>query len=232
MTVYYHGTPITPRTELLRLAGKNFCVSFAWPSDIDVCLAIGQSVLMDNGAFSAFTKGKTVDERNLYGWLEPRLKHPHKAIVMDVINGDVEQQRSARKRWPFPKELSWSVWHLDKPLSYLQEIVNEDGAVCFGSAGEYWQIGTDKWVKRMDEAFTLLSKMRTMPWVHGLRMSAQAGNWPLASVDSTNVARNHSGSQKSPSKDIVKMAHKIESVHQPRTWVPRSQQLAFPLGDK
>ena len=229
MTIYYHGTPITPRVELLKMAGRNFCVSFAWPYDIDICLTIGQSVLMDNGAFSAFTKGKSINENGLYEWLEPRLRHPHKAIVLDVINGDVDQQRAARKRWPFPKELSWSVWHLDKPISYLQEIVDDDGAVCFGSSGEYWQIGTEKWVRRMDEAFTILSKMKTMPWVHGLRMSAQAGDWPLASVDSTNVARNHNGSKSSPSKDVIKMAQRIESVHQPRTWSPQNLQLMLSL---
>lgn len=225
MTVYYHGTPITPRSELYKLTGKNFCVSFMWPNDIDVCLSIGQSVLMDNGAFSAFTKGKTIEEKKLYQWLETKLRHPHKAIILDVIGGDVDQQREARKRWPFSKELSWAVWHLDKPMSYLQEIVDEYGSVCFGSAGEYWQIGTDKWMRRMDEAFSLLSKMKIMPWVHGLRMSAQAGDWPLASVDSTNVARNHNGSSKCPPKDILKMAQKIESVHQPKIWVPNDRQL-------
>ena len=55
--IHFHGTPITPRAQLLRLAGKHFCVSFAEPRDADTCLAIGQSVLWDNGAFSIYTRG-------------------------------------------------------------------------------------------------------------------------------------------------------------------------------
>lgn len=224
MTVYFHGTPITPRAELLRLAGRSFCVSFAHPHDADTCLSIGQMVMFDNGAFSAFTRGHRIDEAALYRWIEMRLCHPHKAVILDVINGDVDQQRQALARWPFRLELSWPVWHLDKPIDYLLELADMYGSVCFGSAGSYWNIGSERWVRRMDEAFETLMKRGPLPWVHGLRMSAQAGNWPLASVDSTNIARNHNGSQVAPAKDVVAMAQRIERVHAPRNWHPMPKQ--------
>lgn len=192
MTIHYHGTPITPAAQLARMAGEHFCVSFANPQNADVCEQIGQSVLWDNGAFSQFTKGVTVDEAALFAWLEPRLYHPHRAVVLDKIGGDVDEQRAMLKRWPFPKEYSWPVWHLDKPLDYLSELADEYGALCLGSAGAYWEVGGVTWERRMGQALEHLARRGKLPWLHGLRMLGQVKAWPLASADSTNVAQNFS----------------------------------------
>lgn len=192
MTICYHGTPITPKAQLYRMTGQSFCVSFAEPRDADFCEAFGQSVLWDNGAFSAYTKGITINEAELHKWLEPRLRHPHRAVVLDVIDGDVDVQRAAIERWPFPRDLSWPVWHLDKPLGYLDELCGEWSAVCLGSAGKYWEIGSQLWLDRMSEIFDHLHRKHArLPWLHGLRMLGQIGNYPLASADSTNVAQNY-----------------------------------------
>lgn len=191
MTIHYHGTPITPAAQLARMGGEHFCVSFARPDNADVCESIGQSVLWDNGAFSAYTRGEVVDERALYAWLEPRLYHPHRAVIMDVIGGDVDKQREMISRWPFPRAMSWPVWHLDKPLDYLSELADEWGALCLGSAGAYWEVGSMTWERRMEQVFEHLSRRGRMPWLHGLRMLGQVDAWPLASADSTNVAQNY-----------------------------------------
>ncbi len=45
--MHYHGTPITPRAQLERMAGRMFCVSYAAPQDLATCLRIGQSVMLD-----------------------------------------------------------------------------------------------------------------------------------------------------------------------------------------
>ncbi len=191
MAIHYHGTPVNPYSELVRMAGEHFCVSFADQRQGDICETIGQSVLWDNGAFSAHTRGAPLDERALYEWLEPRLYHPHRAVVLDEIGGDVEAQRAMVARWPFPRELSWPVWHLDKPLDYLSELVDGWGAVCLGSTKEYWDIGAAAWERRMDQVFAhLYRRGPRLPWLHGLRMLGQVGHWPLASADSTNVAQN------------------------------------------
>lgn len=191
MTIAFHGTPITPAAQLARMWGEHFCVSFWRPDNAGVCEAIGASVMWDNGAFSAFTKGVTIDERALYEWLEPRLYHPHRAVVMDVIGGAVDVQREAISRWPFPRDLSWPVWHLDKPIDYLSELCEGGWAgVCLGSAGEYWEVGGMAWERRMAQVFDHLSRRGRLPWLHGLRMLGQASSWPLASADSTNVAQN------------------------------------------
>lgn len=192
MSICYHGTPVTPRAQLYRMAGQNFCVSFADPRDADFCQSFGQSVLWDNGAFSAYTRGATIDEGALFDWLAPRLYHPHRAVALDVIDGDVDEQREALTRWPFPRDLSMPVWHLDKPFDYLDELIGEWPAVCLGSAGAYWEIGSESWMRRMSEVFEhVMRKHSRLPWLHGLRMLGHIGNYPLASADSTNVAQNY-----------------------------------------
>lgn len=222
--IHYHGTPLTPRSELLKMGGRNFCVSFANPADVDVCLRIGQSVLFDNGAFSAFTKGVPFDEVGYSAWLESRLGHPHFAVIPDAIDGSPEQQREMRSKWTYPKELSAPVWHLGLPLDYLSEIADEYPRICFGSTAQYWQIGTPQWCKRMDEAFNLLAKRRFMPWVHGLRMLNLGGSeYPLASADSVNVARNFKDVPICP--DL--MASRIDVRNNPVKWKERETQCAL-----
>ena len=117
--LHYHGTPITPRAQLQRMAGRMFCVSYAAPQDLATCLRIGQSVMLDNGAFSTFTRGAAFDRDGFYAWIEPHLAHPHWAVVPDEIGGTVEQQRAMVSTWPHRREYGAPVWHLGLPLEYL-----------------------------------------------------------------------------------------------------------------
>lgn len=219
--IHYHGTPLTPRSSLMKMAGKCFCVSFWTPTDLHVCLQIGQSVMLDNGAFSAFTRGVPFDEAGYTKWAGEFIGHPHWAIIPDVIDGPVEQQREMRKRWPHPKELSAPVWHMGLPIDYLLELSDEYPRICFGSTAQYWQIGSDAWCRRMDEAFNALCVRRYLPWVHGLRMLNLAGSeYPLASADSVNVARNYKDTNSCPAE----MATKIDGRNNPSKWKVRELQ--------
>ena len=110
--IHYHGTPITPRKHLLKMSGKNFCVSYAHPHDIKVVLDIGQSVMMDNGAFSVFTKNKRFNKEEYVSWVENYLTPPHWAVIPDVIGGNVSDQKNLLKTWNLPKDLSAPVFHL------------------------------------------------------------------------------------------------------------------------
>jgi hypothetical protein len=204
------------------MAGKHFCVSFAHPADADWCLTHGQSVMWDNGAFSAYTKGKPLDPNAFAAWVEPRLGHPHWAVVPDVIGGDVDDQRAMAEQWPHPRALSAAVWHLDEPFEWLLELAEGGwGKVCFGSAGAYWQVGSPTWERRTDQAFNELERRGLRPWVHMLRGLAMSGDrWPFASADSVNVARNFKDSKTCPER----MARRIDAVQCPVKWTVRPQQ--------
>jgi hypothetical protein len=225
--IHYHGTPITPRREIEKMAGLCFCVSFARPENADWCFRNGQSVMWDNGAFSAFTRGIPFNRHGYILWLDGRLGHPHWAVVPDVIDGSVQDQRDMLKDWPYPKELSAPVWHLGLPIDYLLELADNWPRICFGSSAEYWQVSSDRWARRVDDAFEALSKRhRHLPWIHMLRGLSQSGKrWPFASADSTNVARNfkNPGRRKCPAE----MARKIDEVQTPIKLLMRDSKCQF-----
>ena len=137
--IHYHGTPISPHSERMKMAGKHFCVSYANRADADWCAAHGQSVMWDNGAFSFRDKGG-LDSVAFANWVEPRLGHPHWAVVPDVIDGEVEEQRELIAAWPHPRELSAPVWHMGLPIDWLLELAGEWPRVCFGSTRQFWQV--------------------------------------------------------------------------------------------
>jgi hypothetical protein len=101
--IHYHGTPITPRHKLLEMQGRHFCVSFAEPRDLETVLKIGQSVMMDNGAFTAFTKGKLMDKAGYIAWCEEYLVAPNWAVIPDIIGGTEEDQKNKLKRVAVPQ---------------------------------------------------------------------------------------------------------------------------------
>lgn len=213
--------PVTPYAYLDVMAGKHVCISYATqrPYFVKWAQSHAQSVMWDNGAFTAFTKGKPMDVEAYYRWLEPMLQPPDWAVIPDVIGGSEEDQRRMLATWPkevLGKNDCAAVWHLNMPLSYLDFLCNEYPRVCLGSAAEYWKVGSPVWVARMDEVFDFLQKkFRQLPYLHGLRMLSQLGNrWPLASADSANVARNFKSAGKCPGC----MSHRIDTINSPTRW--------------
>ena len=216
--IHYHGTPLTPHSELHKMAGKHFCVSFEEPRDIEWCIQHGQSVILDNGAFSAFTKGKTVDFKAYEEWLEPYLYPPNWAIIPDVIDGSVEEQKLLLRSFRhLPQKLVAPVWHMNLSIDWLLELADSYDRFCFGSSGAFWQVGSDSWCRRADEAWNALTLRGHKSWVHMLRgLSLSGDKYPFASADSTNVARNfkNKGAEVCPER----MARRIDAVQCPLTW--------------
>ena len=133
MTLHYHGTPITPTTALYELAGRCFCVSHANPGDVGLCHRIGQSVMLDNGAFSKWKRGKATDWPAYYAWVEKWLGWPTTwAVIPDVIDGGEEAQEALLREWPFA-ERGAPVWHMDEPLARLLRLCGKWPRVCVGS---------------------------------------------------------------------------------------------------
>lgn len=189
--LHFHGTPISPRDVLYTLAGRHFCVSHSAPGDVHVCQQIGQSLMLDNGAFSAWRRGKLPDWPAYYAWCERWLGPADWAVIPDVIDGSDEANDALIAQWPHGYKGA-PVWHLHESIDRLRRLVDAWPRVCLGSSGAYSTIGTDQWERRMDMAFNAVCAGRFVPALHGLRMMSLSGQrWPLASVDSTDVARNH-----------------------------------------
>lgn len=179
--LHYHGTPITPRTALSTMPGRHFCVSFMAPNDLDWCLKHGASVMLDNGAFSAWTRGAVVDWNEFYEWCEPYLKHPHWAVLPDVIDGNEEDNDNLLKGNCLPREWCAPVWHLHEGFDRLRRLADEWPRLCFGSSGQFAIPGNAAWVHRINKAWDILERSGRRPWVHMLRAMKEAsqGHWPF-----------------------------------------------------
>jgi hypothetical protein len=200
--MHYHGTPITPRSALLELAGRSFCVSYARPENIEVCHEIGQSVMLDNGAFSVWRKGIEPDWPGFYAWCERWLDYQTTwAVIPDVIDGDEASNDALIEAWPHGQRGA-PVWHMHESIGRLLRLCDEWPRVCVGSSGAYATVGDGRWMRRMREAMDRLCGDGPSPvWLHMLRgMSLSGGPYPFASVDSTDIAQNHPRPQNTPRK--------------------------------
>jgi 3'-phosphoadenosine 5'-phosphosulfate sulfotransferase (PAPS reductase)/FAD synthetase len=193
--IHYHGTPVTPRSKLLELAGRCFCVSFAHPYDVTACHEIGQAVMLDNGAFSFWRTGRPVDWPAYYAWCERWLEYQTTwAVIPDVIDGTVRENDRLLDAWPFG-DRGAPVWHMHEPIRRLLRLAGEWPRVCIGSSQEYRSVASPRWHQRMTQAMDALCPNGPAPvWLHMLRGLRLAGShYPFSSADSTNVARNHAG---------------------------------------
>ena len=191
--IHYHGTPITPKAVLQTLHGKHFCVSFARPDNVEACHKIGQSVMLDNGAFSVWRRGYAPDWKAYYEWCNLWLAYASTwAVIPDVIDGTEDAQDDLLFQWPFA-DRGAPVWHLNEPIERALLLSDQWPLVCWGSASEYAVVGSIPWRRRVEQVFTALSKRhRHIPKIHMLRgMKCCEMGLPFYSLDSTDVARNH-----------------------------------------
>lgn len=221
--IHYHGTPISPRPVLETLAGRHFCVSYARPDDVAACHRIGQSVMLDNGAFSVWRQGIQVDWDAWEAWAWEWLAHPTTwAVLPDSIEGGEDENDRLLDRYDlFPRAQVAPVWHLHEPLDRLVHLCGGYQRVCFGSSGDYAEVGSPAWRRRVGHAFTAIADADgRVPWIHMLRgMSLSGDAFPFASADSTDVARNHNR----PQNTALRMAERWDAVQCPPVWLPVDQ---------
>jgi len=238
--VCYHGTPMGgPRIDVERfLKGRHALIPFPRPEDLGVALAVCQTIVCDNGAFSAWKQGRPVEDWNpYYEWLETFYRHPafQWAIIPDVIDGNEDDNDELLHEWPSYIQ-GVPVWHLHESLDRLERLISWP-RIALGSSGEYHQPGSEKWERRMLEAMEVLCDENgmTKTRLHGLRMAAPkiATRYPFASVDSTNVAQNKGGIRTYPSPSDIQraetIASRMEHSQSPGHFVFSGQQMEFEL---
>lgn len=221
--IHYHGTPITPMRTLHSLAGRCFCVSFAAPQDIVRCHKIGQSVMLDNGAFSKWKKGTLTDWPAYYKWSVEWLDYPTTwAVIPDVIDAPEEVQDALIIQWPHGEQGA-PVWHMNESLERLLRLIDNWPRICIGSTSIYAAVMSRNWRVRMDEIWDKIARHQTkLPWIHMLRGMACSGHrWPFASVDSTDIARNHKRKENTPQS----MVDRWDALQCPARWKPRNGYL-------
>jgi hypothetical protein len=196
--IHYHGTPVSSRLNASKiLNGKHALIPHPCPSYLEVAAEVCQSFVLDNGVFSHFTAGTPKTEwGDYYKWAEKCLKIPSCdwALIPDVIGGDAEQNDALLSQWPHGKALGVPVYHMHEPVERLSRLASEWPRVALGSSGDYWQVGSDNWWRRMSEMMLAVCDSTGAPRcrLHGLRML----DWriftelPLASADSVNVGIN------------------------------------------
>jgi hypothetical protein len=160
------------------MAGRHFCVSWAAPGDLAWCLAYGASVMLDNGAFSAWTRGQAMDWPSFYAWATPHIRHPHWAVIPDVIDGDEAANDELLASCPLPRELAAPVWHMHESLGRLVRLASAYPRICIGSSGAFTSPGSPAWSQRIDAAWQVIPPTT---WVHMLRAMKEAseGAWPF-----------------------------------------------------
>lgn len=196
--IHYHGLPITPGTAAVEVisAGHAF-LSFLHQQQVGMALEISQSFALDNGAFSAWSSGKPINDwRPYYNWVADIKRHPgfDFAVIPDVIDGDEWQNDELLAEWPHGPFVGSPVWHMHESFDRLVNLCKSWHRVCVGSSGEYSTVGDVKWWKRMSSAMDHICDEHGFPIakIHGLRMLNPKvfQDLPLSSADSTNIGRN------------------------------------------
>lgn len=195
--IHYHGGPITPDTCAIKAwKGRHAFISYADYRQLGLAAEICQTFALDNGAFSLWKSGKQTDWLSFYNWVDKWRLHPgfDFAVVPDVIEGSELDNDRLASEWPFPRHQAAVVWHTNESIDRLVMLANEWPRVAIGSSGEYDVSKPGKLLRRMADVLPHITNEQGQPIckLHGLRMlnGTIFSRLPLASADSTNVARN------------------------------------------
>jgi hypothetical protein len=195
--IHYHGTPVGgSRQDAARfLLGRHALVPYPRRDDMGIVAEACQSFVFDNGAFSVWKRGETLDVPGYVRWCEDWYRHPgfDWALIPDVIEGDELENDALLKDWPRHIE-GVPVWHMHESLERLDRLVSEYRTVALGSSGQWATPGTSSWWERITAAMSVACDTYGRPRarLHGLRMLNPKvfTRLPLASADSTNASMN------------------------------------------
>ena len=198
----YHGTPLTPNSVLVKaLTGYKALIPFPRPENLNTCLEICSSICIDNGAFSVWKQGITIDWNDFYKWLTPIVPNPKVDffLIPDVIDGTEKENDKLVREYNenYRNKLlnkGIPIWHINESLARLERLSNQFDYIAFGSAGEYSVLGTPQWHEKITKAFDVVCNEDGVPLkIHMLRClnSKIFTKYPFYSGDSTSLAQNH-----------------------------------------
>lgn len=199
--IKYHGTPLTPIVVFKSaLKNRNCLIPFVRKDNFELAKGICNKIMIDNGAFSFWTKGIKIDWNDYYKWIYEIYDDIEYFVIPDVIDGTEEENNKLIIDFinihKGLLEKAIPVWHVAESLERLESLMLDFDYIAFGSSGDYSRLGTDKWHKRMDEIMQIVCNNDGTPKVkiHMLRCLNPKIfiNYPFYSGDSTNLARNHS----------------------------------------
>jgi len=191
--IHYHGTDMHPDDLAARFfMNRHALISFAYPKQLELIADVCSTFVLDNGAFTHWSKGGKVDVEAYSDWVNDWKSHPafDWCLIPDVIEGTEEENDAMIEEWDDLHERHYSVpvWHYHESMERLEMLSGKFYRIALGSSGKY-KPGQGEWWGRTVEAFKhILSGTK----VHGLRMLNPNifTQVPLSSADSSNVARN------------------------------------------
>lgn len=192
---------MTPTPDMLKaFQNRHAMVSYYEPRQIEHAAEVCSSVAIDNGTYPAWKAGGLPDFTGYVEFCRKWLRHPcvDWCLIPDVIDGTEQQNDDLQSK--FVRELRVAisrmvpVWHYHESFERLARLMKEFPRIALGSSGEFRDPGSQPWWNRTAEAMRVVCDADGYPLVqlHGLRMLNPDifSHVPLASGDSTNVARN------------------------------------------
>jgi len=197
--IHYHGAPIggTKEESARFFTGRHGFVSFAHPSPLPGVAANAQSFALDNGAYTFYNNGDSLDYDGFVNWVEEWYRHPgfDWAVIPDKIGGSEKENDALIEKWP-PHLPGVPVWHMDEHVSRLRRLARNHSRVAIGGVDVDHKPGSQDWWSQMITVMDLLCDHEGKPpcKLHGLSLLDPEvfRHLPLASADSTNAARNAS----------------------------------------
>ena len=190
--IHYHGGPLGKSDQSHEFfRGRHSLISFQHQQEMEVMAEVSHSFILDNGAFSVWKSGQTLDVPGYYQWIDKWRFHPgfDWCLIPDVIEGSEEENDSEINNWPLG-QIGVPVWHLNESIERLVRLASEWPRIAFGSTSGM-EPGSRKFWGRMAVVMdAICSKGLPVCKLHGLRMLSIDifTNLPFSSADSAVAA--------------------------------------------
>lgn len=195
--IHYHGGPLggNSQDKVRFYHSRHALVPFTYQEDLGVVTDVCQSFCFDNGAFTAWKKGISINFEEYYQWVDDYKNHPgfDFALLPDVIDGTEEQNDMMVESAPNSlHKFLVPVWHMHESFERFDRLASLFRTVAIGSSGAYPTPGANIWWERMTAFMNHICDEKGKPpcKLHGLRMLNPKifSKLPLSSADSTNAA--------------------------------------------